>query len=289
MFEFAADMNRPMFALNAAFSLGTSEMFRNITATRKEFLMKWLSDYAEHISLKELLLSKESVNQSNETIKQVHIYSRAYASDLLNYEKTESDKTNITQKENENRERIFQDSMRQKQSVLREFVSIFSDIGVEYGEALINGIQGTSERIRSYLNSVADSVRAASSGASVSGFSGFSAPVGFGISDISGFSADNSDYSFKDDLVSASWRYEDEQIAMVRAVQSFSDISPRASGASFGAAAGHAPQNAEVYGAFKSGSGGVVYSPTYISPVESSIDELMVKDQIMMRRLGLSF
>ena len=282
MVRFALEMDRPMTTLNNAFAQGTLDMLNSVTAARKEFLNRWLSDYSEHTTNKEIVMTRESMAQLNEINRRLFSYADAYEHDILNFSAAEEAKTDIQRREAEVRKAELRGSMEDKRGILASFVSVFQEIGTEYGEALLRGIQSTGSRIQSYLNNVAGAVRAASSGGSagINAYAGGTENAERGLAvvgeqgrpEIVDFSGGEHVLSFK------------ESIAMMGQAAN--------AAAAFGLAArniipeaqpsgGHSAQDAK--------SGGLVYSPTYISPVAASIDELMIKDQIMMRRLGLSF
>ncbi|MCL2874251.1 MAG: hypothetical protein FWE29_04885 [Defluviitaleaceae bacterium] len=293
MITFASDMNRPMAALNTSFAQGTLTMLNDVTSARTDFLRRWLNDYAENTTSKGMILTRESVAHSNEFNRRLFSQSNIYRLDASNFEMSEGLKSDVLAHEAGRREEIIRESMREKRRILSDFVPVFLGIGTEYGEALLSGIISTAGRIQSHLASVAEAVRNASSGGSVginSNVVGFSGALSFnGMNYFEPFSGSPVEHisSFNESM--SDIRHSANEAAVfglsARNVMAETRSDDRAFGSMPQALGGHQ----EALKALPETSGGLVYSPTYISPTPASIDELMVKDQIMMRRLGLSF
>ena len=297
MIGFALEMNRPMTTLNNAFAQGTLDMLNSVTTARKEFLHRWLSDYSAHVTSKKLVMARESVAHSNEINRRLFSYADAYRLDVLNFSVSEEAKTDSQRREAAVRKVALRGTVVSNRDILQSFVPVFREIGTEYGEALLKGIKSTGSRIKSHLNDVASAVRAASAGGSVS-FNAYATGTGnaarglavvgeYGRPEIVDFSGGEQVLSFNES-VAIMGKAANEAAALGLAARS---MITAASSASVGAA-GSAVNTSQALGdsVVQDGkTGGLVYSPTYISPVAASIDELMVKDQIMMRRLGLSF
>ena len=288
MVRFALEINRPMTTLNNAFEQGTLDMLNSVTATRNEFLQRWLADYSANVTSKNLIMSMESIEQGNEINRRLFSNANAYRLDVLNFGEAEEAKTGAQRYGAEMRKTALMGSMEEKRGILGSFVSVFQEIGTEYGEALLRGIQSTGSRIQAYLNDVANAVRAASAGGSVgvNAYAGGTGNAARGLAvvgeqgrpEIVDFSGGEHVLSFNESIAAMS-RAANEAAAFGLAAR---NIIPASGGAA-------PPQASGGHAAIGEKSGGLVYSPTYISPVTASIDELMVKDQILMRRLGLSF
>lgn len=226
----------------------------------------------------------------------------SFKEELEEFGKTEQEKVIIFSTELTKREQMLKKSLDENKTVLKSFVPTFASIGEEYGNALLNGIQSTRNRILNYISQIASAVRnAANYGSYTPYFNGYSsgtnnAAAGLsvvgenGMPEIVDFSGGEQVVNFKDSIqllnTAAKTAFEYSN-AFADILYSNKNVN-KDTNFDYNQLS-NTIVNAVTNAIEKSVKPNIVYSPTYNSPAEASISELMQQDKINLRRIGLGF
>lgn len=303
--ELTAKMKEASQALQLGASLETDENAAKILSSAAKLasdkVVVWENeniDYSglqvEQTAINALEIEKQlsNIEESNKSKK------ASYVRDRENQGKQESQKTDNTKKELRVQEREILSSQERNIATLWSFVPKWSEIGVSYGEALLQGIQETRGRIQSYLDDVVASIKASQSGwyssigAYASGTNSAAAGLAlvgeYGMPEIVDFSGGEQVVNFQ------------ESIAMMSRAASVADeySNSIAEGFSSNGSSSNRTYEEIDYDKLASKVADLInnnskpaldYHPTYISPRETSISEQRRQDRINMQRLGFNF
>ncbi len=282
--------------LGEAYNKDAISVIDLITAKKRSALAAELKEFTNTSNQKTAALEAETKTQETFLKSFFAFLSSSYKTDGVNFKLNETEKTSVVQRELRVRETAYRKSMEQIISMLRGYTVMFGTIGTEYGNALLQGITSTKNQITSYLNGLKASIREFNNATGSGGIGGYAtgtenadrglAVVGeYGMPEIVDFSGGEKVLAFNRSIelmstaATAAAGYTTAVAGVLRSVS-----EPEKSSAfdyeAFAAAVNK--QGAEGYAS-------IIYSPTYNSPVEVSIDEMRRKDIINMRRLGLSF
>ena len=228
------EMAAQMAAVTDAHRERVRELYDQTREMLAELTQAWQEADAEIVATLEASLAtqEEAISRS------VAVKAAAYQSGGEAQRRVEIEKTAQVRAENARQEHEVETSQNRNVETLWGFVPAWRSVGEAYGDALLQGIQGTRWQIEAYLQEVSMAVRTAQAGFAVN-ISAFDAGI-------TGFGGDLHNAAFID--------YEQLGQAVAKAMPN---------------------------------QGSIHYSPTYNSPKEASIGELMQQDRINMRRLGM--
>ncbi len=200
--------------------------------------------------------------------------------------KTENTKTELKRQEDE----VYKSQVA-NENTLKSFVPNWLAVGREYGNMLLEGIQGTRSEIQSYLASVAQAVRSAQEGrsGSINAYAVGTDSAASGLALVGESGPEIVDFSGGEQVLNFRRRMALIGNA-VSTVSSMLTVSRNANNVSLGASSGAQIDYEKLAQAIaKNMKPSVNYSPTYNSPKEASIAELRKQDQISLQRFAMGF